>query len=297
MKQTLLLIAGNGRSGSTILDILLARRPLTATVGELRWLWSRGLTDPRTCSCGSAIPECPFWSEVVARVERDTGLPARVLGRRLESLLQNRSRARHLAFRPQSADSDVQEFLAAVYRHVFSLSGATVIVDSSKFFAYVSLAEFASRVPSTVIHMVRDPRAVAYSWTRRKKRPDVRGRSAYMPQYPPWKTARSWLYQQALLLRLRHRWHTYRLVRYEDFVARPSQTLEQLLDPSSTTATSSTILPCHAVDGNPVRFSGHPPRIRPDMEWVTQLPLHQKILVTAITLPLLSRFGYPVWPR
>ena len=52
----------------------------------------------------------------------------------------------------------------------------------------------------------------------------------------------------------------------------------------------------HTVAGNPDRFRADV-TIRPDIEWREKLPARDKLLVTALTLPLLHRYGYlPVPP-
>ncbi len=48
----------------------------------------------------------------------------------------------------------------------------------------------------------------------------------------------------------------------------------------------------HTVSGNPVRFEAGPIEIRPDLEWRTALPTGKRRLVTALTWPLLRRYGY-----
>ncbi len=51
-------------------------------------------------------------------------------------------------------------------------------------------------------------------------------------------------------------------------------------------------LPFHSVGGNPVRFKRGGITLRVDDEWKTQMPFSHKLIVTAITLPLLIAYGY-----
>ena len=48
----------------------------------------------------------------------------------------------------------------------------------------------------------------------------------------------------------------------------------------------------HTVSGNPLRFQAGTFEIRPDEEWRTALPAGKRRLVTALTWPLLKRYGY-----
>jgi hypothetical protein len=57
-------IGGWGRSGSTLLASMLGEVPRMTPVGELRYIWERGLHDDELCGCGERFGECPFWQAV-----------------------------------------------------------------------------------------------------------------------------------------------------------------------------------------------------------------------------------------
>ena len=48
----------------------------------------------------------------------------------------------------------------------------------------------------------------------------------------------------------------------------------------------------HDVGGNPSRFRTGAVELRPDREWAARMRRRDRRLVTALTLPFLSRFGY-----
>jgi hypothetical protein len=50
------------------------------------------------------------------------------------------------------------------------------------------------------------------------------------------------------------------------------------------------------VGGNALRFEQGVVRLRPDTQWLHELPRAQSASVTAITLPLLLRYRYPPLP-
>ena len=60
----LLYVGGAGRSGSTLLDLLLSEVPGMFAAGEVRYLWNRGVRDNELCGCGQSFLSCPFWSAV-----------------------------------------------------------------------------------------------------------------------------------------------------------------------------------------------------------------------------------------
>ena len=48
-------IAGAGRSGSTLLAMMLGTLPGWVSVGELRHLWARGVEENQLCGCGDTV--------------------------------------------------------------------------------------------------------------------------------------------------------------------------------------------------------------------------------------------------
>lgn len=53
----------------------------------------------------------------------------------------------------------------------------------------------------------------------------------------------------------------------------------------------------HTVAGNPLRFERGAITVRPDVEWRAGLAPGARRLVTALTWPLLLRYGFPLRPR
>lgn len=55
---------GTARSGSTILEILLANNPSILGAGEISHLFQDGFVDNKPCSCGTTIDSCLQWQPV-----------------------------------------------------------------------------------------------------------------------------------------------------------------------------------------------------------------------------------------
>jgi hypothetical protein len=92
----------------------------------------------------------------------------------------------------------------------------------------------------------------------------------------------------------------YLRVRYEDLVSDPESELNRILDfLGLTTRTVPNaqgrqmwLEPQHTVAGNPSRFvTGHA-AIQLDDAWIREMPTAAKCAVTAITAPMLLRYGY-----
>jgi hypothetical protein len=59
-----LLVAGTGQNGATLLSRVLGGVPGFCAIGEIGHLWDTALIDGRECGCGKSVRGCPFWSEV-----------------------------------------------------------------------------------------------------------------------------------------------------------------------------------------------------------------------------------------
>src|SRR5262249_26766989 len=144
----------------------------------------------------------------------------------------------------------------------------------------------------------RDSRAVAWSWQRKRKRPEIAHEVAYMPQRTAFRAAVDWDLRNALVHLLRRRADGYTRVTYEEFTAAPAATIERIRArvgaPAGDTAPALSIPggEQHTVAGNPVRFSRDALQLQPDFEWQQALPADDRRTVTAVTLPLLAAYGY-----
>lgn len=306
-----LYIAGAGRSGSTVLDRVLGRVEGFLSVGELRYVWSRGLTEDRLCGCGLRFRACPFWHDVL-----DQAFGGAEKARPEEALAVERriGRVRHLpalvldAARGKEAGPGLgayPERLGRLYQALRRVSGCRVIVDSSKLPSYGRLLACLPAVDLHVVHLVRDPRATAHSWTRAKEQPD-RGSWGLMERRSPLKTALLWdVWNGAALALFRRPPDRYLRLRYEDFVARPEEACGRVLEmvghrgdgPPFLEGHRIVLEPNHSVAGNPDRLRSGVVSIQADVEWLDALPAPSRAAVTALTAPLLRGFGYPLRVR
>jgi hypothetical protein len=293
------------RSGSTLLDMLLGSVDGFFSGGELRYLWERGLMQQRRCGCGLEVSECVVWSKVLAAPSLADLDPAEVVRwqhnvariRHTRRLLDARdSRARN----PQL--SRLIETMSELYARIGSVTGARVIVDSSKRPADAALATLLPGVQPYIVHLVRDPRAVAFSRGRTKqefdheRRPEMARRRAAP-------SAANWLWLNVVASRFPRvaPGVPYLRVRYEDLVAEPEAWLSSILnfvdEPNATAPVDSRVAnlePNHTVSGNPGRFATGNVEIRLDEKWRTAMGAPAWCESTAITLPALHKYGYAI---
>jgi Sulfotransferase domain len=202
------------------------------------------------------------------------------------------------------ARADVDRYtdvLSKLYRAIGEVAGARVVIDASK---HASTAFLLRRVPGIdlrVVHLVRDSRGVAYSWTKEVKKPEVTGDDAFMPVYSPSSSGRQWVAYNLLFDALGVVEETM-VLRYEALLENPRQGLERILAFASEPVTAESFrflgsghvdLGCdHTVAGNPMRFHQGRLDLRLDQAWTTKLPARDRRVVTAITWPLQLRYGY-----
>jgi hypothetical protein len=306
-KVPILYIGGYSRSGSTILMRLLGKVEGLFPIGELWDVWARSFTQNQLCGCGKPFRDCEFWTEVVrdafggfdkVDVDHMQSLRHRVQGNQVLLPLMVpalRSNAYRIALQEYSLVLD------QFYRSIQKVSGCRMIVDSSKVPPYAFLLKELPSVALSILHLVRDSRATAYSWQRKKQRPEIHWKTEYMEQYSPVRSAFEWNVMNGMFQFLQGTGAPYQRIRYEEMVAHPAETLNaicQRLGIDGTTldfgADGQTVQVAtdHTVSGNPNRFQQGAVKIRPDHEWQTKMSPTQKYLVTALTFPQWLWYGY-----
>jgi hypothetical protein len=278
------------RSGSTLLDRLLGQHPQAVAVGELNHL-PKNLALGSTCSCGAVVAECAFWRPVVdrigARLGRDLWREPYALDlgflRAAVSVDRRRQTPAYLARRWLSvarieaaerlgADLSRSALLAdvrratrnqiALHEVVREVSGARVVVDSTKAFR-LSVNHYRLDPGRTrVIVLSRDGRGVMASYMR-----SGRKREAALAHWRKY-------YLRALPWLERHVAPEHRLhVQYEQLVGEPKQTLDALhafLGLDAARAEDAAPRGEHVLNGNPMRHLSLS-ELRPDERWREEL--------------------------
>lgn len=298
----ILYVAGSGRSGSTLLANMLGSIDGFLSVGELWYLWDRGLIDDRRCGCGEPFSKCAFWSSVVTDVGIDRHAAGRVVAGR-DIVARTRRAPRMLRRSALAREAGAVSYLGAVerlYHAIARQSDARIIVDASKAPVYGTVISMLDSLEVYVVHIVRDARAVAYSWKRQKRQPDKPG-VAYLTRHGVIDSTVTWAVENGLSdFLLRRRATRYLRIRYEDFIVDVPETLRRvaaLVDEPLGSLDfihdeGADLSLSHTVSGNPMRFSVGPVALRPDDEWRRQMPRATRTLAGAMAWPLQLRYGY-----
>ena len=302
-----LYIGGLGRSGSTLLDRMLGAIDGVCSVGELVHLWERGLGQDNRCGCGRRFSSCPFWRRVgelgfggwdSLDVDEVLALKGSVDRNRYVPLMLVPGLSR-----PYRARLDrYLRLLERLYLAVGQASGRRLVVDASKHASSAFLARRLAGVELRLVHLVRDSRGVAFSWTKRMRRAEVVSGDALMATDTPLRMSARYLGYNLLFHLLRALGVRGLLLRYESLVRDPAGELARVLTLAGRPPAAGELGfvgdgwvelgPSHALAGNPMRFrSGRVP-LAVDEEWRGRLPGRQRLLTLAVTWPLLLRYGY-----
>jgi UDP-N-acetylglucosamine transferase subunit ALG13 len=297
-----LYVGGWGRSGSTLLDRLLGQVPGCFSIGEMRDIWLRGLIENRKCGCGEPFDRCPFWTEVGKAAFGGWRLDQAAELHRLRMRFDRPWMVPLLALRrPQVAGlSRYVEATERLYAAIRDVSGAEVIVDSTKIPSYALVLRRIERIDLRFVHLVRDPRGVVHSWKKSVARPDAVGRPDRMIRYGTASASGRYLLYNWTAGLLRASRTPYRFLRYEDLVSDPRGHLERVLafvglerQGLEFLNDGTAVLGAnHSVDGNPMRFTTGELTIRADEEWRRLLDRRDQRIVSTIAGPLLRRYGY-----
>jgi hypothetical protein len=261
-----LKITGLGRSGSTILDIVLGNHSQIESVGEVMnlvrtgWISQEslhGIDQKRLrrplCTCGKRLdvlyvgtPDeaCPFWASVRHEwVERTDGDSIESYPK-LQNDFELKRRWPRLLYekrRPSAPFRLYARLTRSFFESIRAVSGKPIIVDCSKISVRAYALGMVPGIDLYVVHLVRDGRGVITSH-RKSFEKGLQAGIMWDHKGPPmWKTAvrRRALYPVSVVRwtvqNLAAEWvctqlgpkRTMRL-RYEDFVADPKTALERI---------------------------------------------------------------------
>ncbi len=308
-----LYILGIYRSGTTILSNLVGQLNGFFCPGELRAIWRELASPDGRCGCGEALRRCHVWTSILSQAIGSDGV-TKTLAQQMQqwqgnTLLESHTwrRVPYLLLRGRqelARGGDLAKYgarLVKLYEGIIETTGARVIVDSSKEPSDAALLRLLPGIAPYFVHIVRDPRGTAYS-SLRLQTPDrrVKGthcrKSAYI--------ASSWILGNLARSAVRRAHPSSRslFLRYEDFVADPTGTLDAITEMVGEPTgrqfikdQTATFDPTHTVAGNQNRFRTGPVRLQQDTEWMSQLHPIDRTTVAALSYPLLSLYGYPLF--
>jgi hypothetical protein len=221
-RRKIVAISGSGRTGSTLLSLLLSQDKSIFNLGQLRDLWAAWAADAR-CSCGHRLGDCPVYSVVIRKALGDApGEKLQQVRSEMKAFFRDAARQRdwgehggleRLAVRHSAFLAHLGTLLDALQQ----TTGAADFIDASKSPEMALALGLTRDTDLRVLNLVRDPRAIAVSW--RKRRGQLAG----------WEFSRTWARRQRVLQRWsRSLGARFIEVRYEDFAADARSTVERV---------------------------------------------------------------------
>jgi len=254
---TIIYITGKGRSGSTLLDLLISSHSQVTSLGEIKLLSAWRKKSPQTilehrCTCGAKpILDCLFWQGV----EQFSGIPLQAL----------------------DADSEdpviFKQHNQAIFQAAAAVSGSEFIIDTSKNIRRLEKLVAIKDFNIKPIHLIRHPGGVVYS--------NIKSGNNWLT------TTRQYTNNFMYTRRLLENRHSFTL-HYEELASAPQQTLTKLMKwlelPYQETQLNWKSVPHHNIGGNKMRFSGDS-QIKLDNAWEKKLSWIQKITIAWMTFP------------
>lgn len=293
-KLPLVYILSTGRSGSTLLDVLLGAQPECWTLGEFHLL-DIGVGRQLPCGCHTPLSRCDFWGPILERVRRSMSFPIGYFrsGRYpngkvlrwsfLPSILTGGPMRTKRAVAQAYAASNLaalQEAKEAAEGHQDEVKW---LIDASKDPYRLLWLQASGHFDIRVIHLVRRPEGFVDNMMRSA---GVRGTGSAI------KYAGRWLIDNLISVALLWRmfWpDAVKRVRYEDLAADPERTLADIcawldvdFDPERAHATRFMVN--HGVSGNRPRWEALPVTFKEN--WRATMPTLQRRLVSLVTIPL-----------
>jgi hypothetical protein len=213
----IIAICGSGRSGSTLVSLLLSQDPAVFNLGQMRHLW-RAFERNSHCTCDSGLQSCPVYAHVLGAADEPgaTQALARAFLKDAErqkewnsEAMRARLRQRHEVFLAR---------LAGALERLAARTGASSFVDTSKIPAFALALELLPDAQLYLLNLVRDPRAVACSWYRKNGSLVATA-----------KQAREWRRRQERLEAWRPALEPrFLAIRYEDLAAAPLDAVQEI---------------------------------------------------------------------
>jgi hypothetical protein len=304
-KLQLLYIASSGRSGSTILELLLGAHSSFWTLGEFFVLPWELRAPKKPCGCGSAVAECAFWQPIVKEHRSilrhgsiDRFRESYWAGRSLRPgeipfLITNsaRSRTRREAAIKQYGEHNLR-VLQSVLERARTVKGRQVswLVDASKSVYRLHWLRASDLFDVRVIHLIKDPRAFVYSTCKNQ---GGWSRAARLSRATLRWNFENYLFHRLLDGHFRPK-NVFRL-RYEELASDSESVLNHVCHwlgvPLEEKLTTRFRSENHGIAGNPARFERT--GIRLDEEWRTGMRHVTCQAIRAASFLLARRFGFP----
>lgn len=300
-KIPVVYILSTGRSGSTLLDLLLGSSEKTWTLGEAQILPWELRENRQPCGCGVKVEKCDFWRSVLPNIPigegtypiehfRETHTSAKAFRWHILSSLLFNHRDENLRKAAQEYGDLNAKYFSEVRAEVESRTNREIrwLVDASKDPYRLLWLDASNRFDLRVVFLTKCPQAYAYS---RIKSSNTARLKMISHATVSWTLINALMYfvcRQRFQSRFIH-------LHYRDLAANPDahrSWFQKWLDTPFPTWHPTVIREYgnHGIAGNQMRWRNDP--IRLDEAWKHQLSLLEKMLARGLALPVAKILGY-----
>lgn len=219
----IIAICGSGRSGSTLLSLLLSQHSGVFNLGQYRHIW-RSYDKDEPCSCNEPLKGCSVYGRVITESYAAAKTPEISEMHNLEKAFYRDARRQfdwanaEVRAGLQQRHCDFLGKMEDVLNRIADNTDSAHLIDSSKTPEMALAFSLLPNVELYLLNLIRDPRAVACSWHKRKGSLST-----------TLKKTRDWLIRQRRL----EAWKPelgarFLTVRYEDLAATPVNVMHEI---------------------------------------------------------------------
>jgi hypothetical protein len=309
--KKIIFILGAPRSGTTLLSNILNQIENVISVGELHYIWNRGIINNWVCGNNKSFSDEKFWIDILSDFSTKTAINSQEYSKLdIESINTIRKWSYIYSFstiekKIISNFSDYIKVLEQLYDSIFKVSDAEIIVDSSKLFEVALLISMIKKYQIYYLHIIRDPRAVTYSrvFNKKKQITSIDNIIQMGKGITINKSIRNWLEMNYFSEKFfKRNQKKYKRIYYEKFSKQPNFYLDQILKFCNIHAENpikNNIVeiqkPNFAFSGNPVRLIEDKIIISNNMVWKKRMKFWNKIYITLITIFYLKKYKIKSW--
>jgi hypothetical protein len=280
---------------------MLDNHPAIIGTGELSF-FARGWLIGDYCSCGQPLLSCSFWKEVQSEWLRRTGMTNLETYWHLQQKCERYRRLPLVLTKFVTAPGIFQQYRMStveLYKVIQDISGACIIVDSSKNPVRALLLAGMPEIDLRLVFLVRDVRG--YAWSRQKtfNKNQESGIGRTSKPLPVWQSAAQWTFINLISEWVTRRSDKFLMVRYEDLIGNTQHVFSELGDlislNLSSLATSfvvgETFGGNHVQAGNRLRMQKDI-KLRNEERWQDNMPIRKQVIPWRLAGWLMKRYGY-----
>lgn len=258
--KTIIYISGEGHSGTTLLDAILGSQEHAFSSGELIFFAQKGIKNKEYCACGSPVPDCELWSEVIKEWNE-----VRVLNLdeyiRIQNRITSKKNVLSSYFALKNPSRELSQFISdtnKLYNIIFEITDSKIIVDSSKAPERLLILKKLD-YDVKVMHLIRRFGDVLNSYKKSTQKNLEKGVEHEIVPLNSSYVFSSWIAKN-LLTYLFSSGTSYNRIKYEDLVNNPEKELSSLTNENGFVNTLKQRGPFyvkHLVAGNKLRMKDH----------------------------------------